>query len=308
MKHLTKSEIRKHHFLEKYVVIAPKRNLRPDTFRDCKILATDPKVCPFCHPDRSDVAHTIKNNDGDWIIKVIKNKFPAISVNNPRAYGRQEVIIETNQHIENSELSIAQLVRILDVYIERTKAFYETPHIKYVAIFKNQGGRAGASISHAHSQMFGLSLVPPDIVEELQATSELNLNGICPDCEQLKAESREQRRVIYKDDYVVAFCPFASFAPYEVKIIPIKHHPTLETLNQEEKTSLARSIKLATTKLDQLGIAYNYFVHGTTKTENSHMHIKIDPRPNTWGGLELSSGIIINPVAPEDAAHTYRLG
>ena len=36
------------------------------------------------------------------------------------------------------------------------------------------------------------------------------------------------------------------------------------------------------------------------------MHIKIEPRPNVWAGLELGTGVIVNPISPEDAARIYR--
>jgi hypothetical protein len=36
------------------------------------------------------------------------------------------------------------------------------------------------------------------------------------------------------------------------------------------------------------------------------MHLKLEPRPNVWAGLELGTGIIINPIPPEDAAKFYR--
>jgi hypothetical protein len=36
------------------------------------------------------------------------------------------------------------------------------------------------------------------------------------------------------------------------------------------------------------------------------MIIKLAPRPNIWAGLELGTGVIINSVAPEDAAKFYK--
>jgi hypothetical protein len=35
------------------------------------------------------------------------------------------------------------------------------------------------------------------------------------------------------------------------------------------------------------------------------MIMKLAPRPNVWAGLELGTGIVINPIAPEDAVKFY---
>ena len=59
-------------------------------------------------------------------------------------------------------------------------------------------------------------------------------------------------------------------------------------------------------KLDEMGVSYNYFVENAVNQEDYHMHIRLAPRPNIWAGLELGTGVIINSVAPEDAARIYR--
>jgi galactose-1-phosphate uridylyltransferase len=64
--------------------------------------------------------------------------------------------------------------------------------------------------------------------------------------------------------------------------------------------------KLVLGKLDEFGISYNYFIENAVNNEDYHMHIKIAPRPNIWAGLELGTGIIINPIEPEYAARLYR--
>jgi hypothetical protein len=34
--------------------------------------------------------------------------------------------------------------------------------------------------------------------------------------------------------------------------------------------------------------------------------MKIQPRESVWAGVELGSGLVINSIAPEDAAKFYR--
>ena len=40
--------------------------------------------------------------------------------------------------------------------------------------------------------------------------------------------------------------------------------------------------------------------------EQQRFVLKVEPRKSVWAGLELATGIIINPVSPEQAAKEYR--
>jgi len=100
--------------------------------------------------------------------------------------------------------------------------------------------------------------------------------------------------------------PYASDAPYGVWLMPKRHIRLISELTRSEKESFAIAMKLVLDKLDYFGIAYNYFVENAVNDEDYHMHIKIAPRPNIWAGLELGTGVVINPIAPEFAARIYR--
>ena len=64
-------------------------------------------------------------------------------------------------------------------------------------------------------------------------------------------------------------------------------------------------MKIIFAKLNQLCIPYNYFVENAVDNTDYHMNIKIVPHPSVWGGLELSSGIFINSIPPEETAKIY---
>ena len=105
-----KSKIRKDYIQEKYVIMSPKRGKRPhDVERPERIKQVKKKNCVFC-PERIDkvakVLETVKSTkekSEPWAIKVIANKFPSVSIDNPKAYGQQEVIIETPNHLKEIE-------------------------------------------------------------------------------------------------------------------------------------------------------------------------------------------------------------
>lgn len=238
---------------------------------------------------------------------VVENKYPALTEDNTRAFGKQEVIIETPLHNkEIHELSIGHIVKILDTYIDRYQTLRKIAGIKYVIVFKNEGGKAGASVAHSHSQIIALPLVPPEIEREYEAYARYEIEkGNCPYCDIIEKE-RHKSRVIFEDDNFFVFCPFASQSPYGAWFVPKRHFRHMTEMNGGEKESLAKALKRILAKLDEIDTAYNYFFHNAVYEEDYHMHLKLSPRPNVWAGLELGTGVIINSVAPEDAAKFYR--
>lgn len=303
-----RSEIRKHYFLDRYVIYSPKRNLRPRSIREEDRHKREElkENCFFCPEDiEVEIFYTIGGEN--WRVASIANKFPALTLDNPKAFGKQEVIVETPEHHkELSDLPIDHIIDVLKAYNQRTEELKMIEGIKYVLVFKNDGGKAGASIPHSHSQIIALPMIPPKITRESDAVDEYYLkNKTCPFCDIVKKE-KDSERVIYKDKNILAFCPYASSSAYGVWILPIKHKRTLRDFNDKELESLAKAIKLITGKLDENGISYNYFLHNSLDTESHHFKIKVVPRMNIWAGLELGTGVTINPVFPEEAAAFYR--
>ncbi len=306
---MKKSEIRKHYFLDKYVVISPKRAERPHETKVVKEEIHKKDDCFMCPDGKVDVIYEIKDDKGGWLVRSIKNIYPALSMDNKYAYGNQEIIIETPDHSKDiHELSIEQLKKILAIYEERTESLSKIKGICYVLVFKNEGGRAGESINHTHSQVIALPMVPPVIQDEVVAMETYIMNNHeCPYCKVMKDEKKSPR-VAWEDKNIFVLCPFASEFPYETWILPKRHLGSLHDMTESEKTSLAHALQYITKKLYLLDdLSYNYFFHNSLPENDHHMLLRVTPRPNIWAGLELGSGVIINAVPPEDAAKFYRL-
>lgn len=303
---MNKSEIRKDYFKDEYVIIAPKRAKRP---RKAEKIPENEKTCYFCPKNFTDEVITFQDNNpaGDWEIVSVINKFAALSIDNPRAFGQAEVIIETRAHgLDINDFSTEHIVRIFDAYIDRYEYLRNMDGIKHVILFKNEGGKAGASISHTHSQIMALPLLPPKVQAEACAYNKYRLDKCtCPYCDIIKEEAGKPR-VIWEDENLFVLAPYASDSPYGAWFIPKRHLRTICELSHDEKESFAKAMKLVLGKLDELGISYNYFVENAVNSEDYHMHIKLAPRPNIWAGLELGTGIVINPIPPEYAARLYR--
>ncbi len=304
------SEIRKHYFMETYVIIAPKRNRRPHGV--IKKPETEQGSCYFCQPGIDDPKkHTEvyrhPSRGKNWQIKSILNDFPALSQDNLKAYGYQEVIIETPQHgIEIHELSLEQIVNVFDAYIDRYLFASKLKGICYTILFKNEGGKAGASIQHAHSQLIAVPMLPPRLEQEAAAMDDyMRIHSSCPYCDIIKSEAKSPR-VIWEDEHLFVLAPYASESPYGAWFIPKRHIHSIEYLQENEKMSFARALKATLARLDEIDVPYNYFFQNSLDVEAHHMILKLSPRPNVWAGFELGTGIIINPVPPEEAAEFYK--
>ncbi len=302
----SQSEIRKHYFLERYVVIAPKRSLRPDSFS--KTTQPDRPVAtqPAFEADKS--IFELKNSHGDWQVRVIKNLYSALSLDNPRAYGSQEIVVDTPDYQSRfSDLPVAQIERIFEAYMSRTKALQALEGIRYVVVFKNSGPNAGASIAHSHSQIVAIPFIPPTVELEAAAYDEyVRAHGSSPFQDIIQWELGEKQRIIFEDEHAIALSPYAVREAFGVWILPKQQRARFADLTDSERHSFAVMLKKLTGKLDSVNIDYNYFLQDSLAGEHQHFHLKLEPRPNIWAGFELSTGVIINPISPEYASLWYQ--
>jgi UDPglucose--hexose-1-phosphate uridylyltransferase len=303
----TASEIRRHYYLNRYVVIAPKRHLRPDSFgKDQDSHKTETVSSPALELEPA--TYQIASADGNWQVKVVANGFPALSLDNPNAYGRQEIIIETPQHnLEFSELTVEQITRIFDVYVNRLDALSKIPGIQYVSVFKNDGPKAGASIAHAHSQVVAWPLIPPDLEAEADIVDQYRtIHDTCPHCDIITWELSQSDRIITQDEFMVAISPYATRVPFGAWILPRRHCSNLSELNPSERQSLAAILKNLTSCLDESKISFNFFLQNSLPGREQHFVLRLEPRLSIWAGGEFSTGIVINMVPPEFASLWYQ--
>ncbi len=303
---MIKSEIRKDYLLNKYVVITPGRAKRPRDVKEETIISRLAD-CPFC-PEKINPKNILDRIDApEGRILSVKNMFPAVTLDNKKAYGTQEVIIETPDHKkELHDMPEAQIEQLLRMYAKRTAALSKIKNIEYVLCFKNQGSKAGASIIHAHSQVFASQILPPEINEELcLARAYQTKHKTCAYCDTIKRELKSPRK-IHEDKFVAAFAPYASQYHYETWIFTKRHLDNVTKLNDQEFKAFAKALKKILLKLSELSLSFNYFLHQAVSDCDQHFYLKIQPRDSVWAGVELSSGLVINSVAPEQAAKFIR--
>lgn len=301
------SEIRKHYFLDKYVIITPGRAKRPRG-TIAKAVIVPERTCPFC-PKNIEKKLVVKAYPSlkNWQYLALKNKYPVVTLDNLKAYGQHEVIVDTPDHLKDpSQFSLKEIIGLFKVYKDRTRELSKIKNIEYILIFKNEGGKAGATLIHAHSQVFASKILPPDVVEEQAAARKYKAEkGICPYCQILKKEEKGPRRV-FSNQEIVAFCPYASEYHYEIWLLPRRHVDNILDLTKKETISFAKVLKRILIKLFTLNLEYNFFLHQIVHDPDQHFYLKIQPRESIWAGIELGSGIIVNSILPEKAAEFYR--
>lgn len=302
---MPKPEIRKSYIFNKLVVIAPDRDKRPHAVEH-KIPAQEVN-CTFCSQEVLTRSRLGEVKVGDDAIFSVPNPFAVVSLDNKKAYGSQEVVIESTKHITNiSDMGEKHILGILKLLAERTAELSKTKDIGYILCLKNHGIKAGASILHSHSQIMASKVIPPGISAEKKILDDYRQQKqSCYYCDLIKQEAKGPR-IILSDKNVLAFTPYASEYYYEAWVFTKKHLDNITLLSQSELKSLAKVLKQILTKLKTLGLPFNLFFHQIVTDNDQHFYIKIQPRGSVWGGVELGSGMVINAISPEAAAKFYR--
>lgn len=333
-------EIRKEITKGLWTILAPTRGDRPFDFSSEFDSETDKEVdpdCPFCPGNESETPAEIssirakEDEETSWKVRVFPNKFPALDPEGSSAViegnvfksmgglGYHEVVAETPRHDrELAELSIKEIELVIRTYLNRFRELSEKPKIKYVSIFKNRGRQAGASLEHSHSQIMGTTFLPKMLRREYEfAESYRNQGGSCLYCDVIRAEKREEARVVLENENFIVICPYGSRFPYETRILPKQHSNVFGGLSDEGINQLSAALKRTLRALtERLGsFPYNFTVHTAPYSssgdespgeESYHWHLEIMPRITTPAGFEWGTDNFINIVSPEKAADELR--
>ena len=334
------------------VLVATARSMRPQKDEQPAPRDTRQHVakCPFCTGNESMTPPEIASypQDQDWKIRIVENLYPVLGDDKStpmptfglqqaiEGYGRHEVIVDHTQHgIAVNEMSVEHLSLLFMAYKDRMQQIYEMDdRLKYVLVFKNFGPAAGASMSHTHSQIIALPVVPQNVADELfHSKNYFEKTHKCIFCclidEALTFETTIYERdsgkvlrqinvgqyVIERSKHFIAIKPFASRYEWEVQILPLTHSCNFLDLTEELSHDLAAIMKNTMTRLDMVigGAQYNFFLHSLPAgkdrqscEQSYHWHLEICPRTSIPSGFELGSGLFVNTISPEDAAEQLR--
>src|SRR5271155_2822284 len=228
-----------------WVVFAPERQRRPQDYQPA--ILQSGTLDPFAEGNErltppevySIRKEKTKPNEPGWRVRVVPNRYPAMRVEGQleggpvglydrlTGIGAHEVIIETpDGALALEELPVKAVTEVLSSYRERIIDLDQDQRFQHIYIFKNVGPSAGASLSHAHSQLVALPLVPPAVEGKLARAREhyiVKQRSLFTDIFQ--TERADGSRFVAENHSYFLFCPFASRFPFELAIFPKRHHP-----------------------------------------------------------------------------------
>ena len=177
----------------------------------------------------------------------------------------------------------------------------------YLQVVQNWGAQAGARTDHLCLDFYDLPQIPHRIGEELGGAARyLIREGVCPYCRLVRDEVAHRQRVVWQDAASVCFAPYASRSPFELWIVPRHHDADFGRATDEQISSAAETLQKVLAMLSVLdGPPYNLVLHTAPLRERVdetyHWHWEIHPRLREIAGLELGTGLPVNPVSPEEA-------
>lgn len=328
-------ELRKDPITGTWVIISEERKKRPKYYqivvdKDLSI----PENCPFCPGNEAMTppetyalrpGHSAANVPG-WEVRVVPNKFPALRVEGElrksgegfydkmNGIGAHEVLIETPRHqhtwfagdaatIRNTLLAARS--RVLD--LKRDLRF------KYIMVFKNFGPTAGATLSHSHTQLIALPVVPLRVQEEIDgARAHYERKERCIFCDIIQYEGEADRRLLMENEHFMVLAPYAPRFSFELAVYPKRHNPAFETTPDSELEALSAVLNEVLGRVGRLlnRPDYNLIIHNAPCSNSVgdyfHWHIEFMPVLARVAGFEWGTGFYINPISPEESVQSLK--
>lgn len=299
-----------------------------------------PEECPLCPGNEAYTpgeVYSLRPKDGPssfanapgWQLRVVPHKYPVLRIEGGlerrgegvydcmNGVGAHEVVIVGPDHRRSLvDFSEADLEELWLSYRHRIWDLSRDSRFRYVQIAHHhghhQGPHGGASLSHPHSQIYALPVVPADLQKELDSVRRYQeFKERCLLCDIVRQELGERERVVYENRGFVVVAPYASLVPFELWLLPRRHHRAFQEMSQEssenELALLSTALKTALRKL-YLALedpCYSFTVQNAPFAESSfHWYLRLCPVLTL--SAPTGSAVFINATLPEVAAHYLR--
>lgn len=301
-----------------WTLVSPRRGARPvDAALGAPAGQEPVPGCPFCPGGEDQLGPVVEEvsaaGGAGWAARAVLNLFPFVKGDQ----GRQEVLVETPRHLPAFHLLSPEEARTaVYLYRARLRALHRDHPGWEAHLFRNQGRDAGTSRTHPHAQLVGLPGPSPGRRElEARLRAAHAEEGGCRVCSLASGdggEPDEDRRTVARTAHFRAATLHAPLDPYHLRILPLRHGPSLAGAPDAEVEELAVLLLRLTRALESAlpGVAWNLLVHdhGITPDAALHWHLELRPRVGRTAGFELMSQIGVAPSDPvEDAARLRAL-
>jgi UDPglucose--hexose-1-phosphate uridylyltransferase len=250
-----------------WVLVSPHRALRPwqgrrERHAATPALAHDPS-CYLCPGNLR--ANGARNPDYSHTF-VFDNDFPALRADAPTKgegdglivaegeTGMCRVLCFSPRHdLTLAGMTIAEIERVVDIWVEETITLGGLPDIASVQIFENRGEMMGASNPHPHGQVWATRHLPNELEKETLRQGEyLVRHGRPLLVDYLERELELGERVVFANDDFCVLVPFWAIWPFETMILPRRRVGGFDEMRPDEKASLAAALSELTRRYDRL--------------------------------------------------------
>jgi UDPglucose--hexose-1-phosphate uridylyltransferase len=316
-------------------IVAGERSQRPGGEPRCEPPEPiDPEQDPFAegHEQRTPPElYAVRPGGGPadspgWVVRVVPNLYPALSpadghaggaptpevrgqpqlLTSLPATGAHEVIVNGPQPVLSlAQLPLEQVIAAVAAWRERMRAHAASACLQLIV---NERREAGASLPHTHAQLYALDFVPAAIARERERASAYTTRTMGQNLlgDLVAEEVRRRERIVAIDEEAVLMAPFASRLPFQLMLAPRKPRARFEDDGASGATLLHDGLRRLARHLGS-SPPLNLWVRTAPRgAEDFCWRIDVLPRLTHLAGLELSTDVNLNIVAPEHAAAVLR--
>ncbi|QEE48158.1 UDP-glucose--hexose-1-phosphate uridylyltransferase [Flavobacterium alkalisoli] len=272
-----------------WVLVSPHRSKRPWQGQVEKhSVDTRPQYDPGCYLCPGNSRSGGEQNPQYKDVYVFTNDFSALLKDSPdfdieegdifRAESEKgicRVICFSPDHsLTVPQMEVADIRKVVDLWIEEYQTLGSDPEINYVQIFENKGEIMGCSNPHPHGQIWASQKLPVEPFKKQRSQKEYfekHNNSLLSD--YLQKEINKNERLIFENDHFAAVVPFWATWPYEAMIIPKRAMARITDMSDEEKTGLADAYKRLTMIYDRVfdvSFPYSAGIHQAPTDDEQH--------------------------------------
>jgi UDPglucose--hexose-1-phosphate uridylyltransferase len=261
-----------------------------------------------------------------WSVRVVPNLYPALDgaagggrrppspagegvadMFSPLpATGAHEVIVNGPQSVLSlAELPVEQVVAAVEVWRRRMRAHAGSAYLQLIV---NERREAGASLPHTHAQLYALDFVPAAIARERERASAYTTRTMGQNLlgDLVAEEVRRRERIVAIDEEAVLLAPYASRLPFQLMLAPRTPRARFEDDGPSGAALLHDGLSRLARHLGSSPPLNLWVRTAPLGAEDFCWRIDVMPRLTHLAGLELSTEVNLNIVAPEDAAAALR--